>query len=557
MSISIGVRSGTGTSTNPLTTSLSSTSSSSSSLSATLPSAAQRTRSRNVAPLSSTSSSQPPNNKGGIATAASTTSIPVPSSLLSHRCEVCGEWTEEATKEEKEKLGNNPDEEDPIMSCSGCNMWVHAQCYGERYIRTDIIKLTANRWQNKAIPSTTGSTTNTIQSSSTTTTSLVSTTTNQIIDKTDRFLQLKDAAKYTYKLIEKGEKRIHTRSKVFNKPESTPIFHTVRNTDTTTPNDDEEKKNTHNDTVLFDDDLGLKTRLVARRAAFEKPVKAFFCLLCSHQIEVGNEPSCQLCFTAVHNRSMKQTYKVVEIKTEKTDKGEKVIEKLGSKPTGWAHITCGQWTYGVSFSSPMDRDNIVGIEKAREQHEADCYICRGRKNNGTYMGGNKKDNFHDLPIVCSRYGCSTAFHILCAREAGLEMVASERHGTASLEAFCFSHSRVKFLKDAAAAHATCEECHNDDNSEKLLLCDNCESGYHIYCLQPPLATIPETEWYCPRCTTTTEVSTRTMKRKWVPTNQKFNTYFENIKPNKTAMNAYPLPPKPEELVSFYSIVCTY
>jgi [histone H3]-trimethyl-L-lysine4 demethylase len=32
-----------------------------------------------------------------------------------------------------------------------------------------------------------------------------------------------------------------------------------------------------------------------------------------------------------------------------------------------------------------------------------------------------------------------------------------------------------------------------------LLCDGCDNGYHTYCLDPPVKTIPERDWYCSRC----------------------------------------------------------
>ena len=33
----------------------------------------------------------------------------------------------------------------------------------------------------------------------------------------------------------------------------------------------------------------------------------------------------------------------------------------------------------------------------------------------------------------------------------------------------------------------------------MLLCDKCDTGYHTFCLKPPLKRIPEGEWYCPKC----------------------------------------------------------
>ncbi|KAI7876296.1 uncharacterized protein EV154DRAFT_429798 [Mucor mucedo] len=48
---------------------------------------------------------------------------------------------------------------------------------------------------------------------------------------------------------------------------------------------------------------------------------------------------------------------------------------------------------------------------------------------------------------------------------------------------------------------TCEICQKNENEEKLLLCDGCNRGYHMYCLSPPLNSIPKTDWYCLQCLT--------------------------------------------------------
>ncbi|KAK9119666.1 hypothetical protein Scep_017759 [Stephania cephalantha] len=45
----------------------------------------------------------------------------------------------------------------------------------------------------------------------------------------------------------------------------------------------------------------------------------------------------------------------------------------------------------------------------------------------------------------------------------------------------------------------CKVCGIDKDDETVLLCDTCDSEYHTYCLNPPLARIPEGNWYCPSC----------------------------------------------------------
>jgi hypothetical protein len=45
----------------------------------------------------------------------------------------------------------------------------------------------------------------------------------------------------------------------------------------------------------------------------------------------------------------------------------------------------------------------------------------------------------------------------------------------------------------------CEACLSPDAEDCLLLCDGCDKGYHIFCLDPQLPRIPDDEWLCPDC----------------------------------------------------------
>ena len=45
----------------------------------------------------------------------------------------------------------------------------------------------------------------------------------------------------------------------------------------------------------------------------------------------------------------------------------------------------------------------------------------------------------------------------------------------------------------------CELCKGGHHEEKIILCDRCDRGCHLFCLSPPLEQVPEGEWLCPLC----------------------------------------------------------
>jgi zinc finger protein ubi-d4 len=45
----------------------------------------------------------------------------------------------------------------------------------------------------------------------------------------------------------------------------------------------------------------------------------------------------------------------------------------------------------------------------------------------------------------------------------------------------------------------CTICGNSENDDKLLFCDDCDRGYHMYCLKPPMTETPIGDWQCELC----------------------------------------------------------
>ena len=52
---------------------------------------------------------------------------------------------------------------------------------------------------------------------------------------------------------------------------------------------------------------------------------------------------------------------------------------------------------------------------------------------------------------------------------------------------------------AYLAELFCERCGRLDNEAEMLICDDCDQGFHMFCLVPPLKKIPRGDWRCPQC----------------------------------------------------------
>ncbi|KAG8074505.1 hypothetical protein GUJ93_ZPchr0006g46167 [Zizania palustris] len=52
-----------------------------------------------------------------------------------------------------------------------------------------------------------------------------------------------------------------------------------------------------------------------------------------------------------------------------------------------------------------------------------------------------------------------------------------------------------------AMDQVCEQCNSGLHGDVMLLCDRCDKGWHLYCLSPPLESVPLGNWYCSDCMT--------------------------------------------------------
>eukprot|EP00112_Aurelia_sp_Birch-Aquarium-sp1_P004034 Seg1455.5 transcript_id=Seg1455.5/GoldUCD/mRNA.D3Y31 product="Zinc finger protein ubi-d4" protein_id=Seg1455.5/GoldUCD/D3Y31 len=58
---------------------------------------------------------------------------------------------------------------------------------------------------------------------------------------------------------------------------------------------------------------------------------------------------------------------------------------------------------------------------------------------------------------------------------------------------------VKKYKWQCIECKSCSLCGTSDNDDQLLFCDECDRGYHMYCLTPKMSEPPEGHWCCKLC----------------------------------------------------------
>lgn len=102
-----------------------------------------------------------------------------------------------------------------------------------------------------------------------------------------------------------------------------------------------------------------------------------------------------------------------------------------------------------------------------------CDFCLGDQRE------NKKSGLGEELVSCS--DCGRSGHPTCLQFTANMMVSVKRYRWQCIE--------CKY----------CSICGTSDNDDQLLFCDDCDRGYHMYCLLPPLTIPPEGSWSCKLC----------------------------------------------------------
>ncbi|KAI5704671.1 hypothetical protein M8J76_017102 [Diaphorina citri] len=111
-------------------------------------------------------------------------------------------------------------------------------------------------------------------------------------------------------------------------------------------------------------------------------------------------------------------------------------------------------------------------EKPRAKPSPYCDFCLGDTTN-------KKSGQPEDLVSCS--DCGRSGHPTCLQFTNNMKVSVKQYRWQCIECKC------------------CSVCGTSDNDDQLLFCDDCDRGYHMYCLVPPIQTPPEGSWSCQLC----------------------------------------------------------
>ncbi|XP_052784212.1 remodeling and spacing factor 1-like [Mya arenaria] len=206
-------------------------------------------------------------------------------------------------------------------------------------------------------------------------------------------------------------------------------------------------------------------------------------------------------FVKKHARDKKESQKPKPKKSNK--KGKKQKGKGGTPSTSESDSEFEKMLESDSEKSENDNDDDV---------DEDRYMKLSRRVRGAK--GNRNDS--PVSVECDRDGKNRASPETSGSEAEENLDDGEPIVLGRNARRAAAMNRVNYAeKDVNSADDDeeeeeeeeediddtdlCKVCASAAMPHTILLCDGCDSAYHMTCLSPPLSLVPLEDWYCPVC----------------------------------------------------------
>ncbi|EME29690.1 DNA binding / methyl-CpG binding protein isoform 1 [Galdieria sulphuraria] len=86
-------------------------------------------------------------------------------------------------------------------------------------------------------------------------------------------------------------------------------------------------------------------------------------------------------------------------------------------------------------------------------------------------------------------------------------VEKKSHGSVDLDSLSPYSRAIAQGRSPTKYETYCRVCKKTDYEDLLLLCDHCDDAFHTFCCNPRLQSVPEGDWFCPKCTNNATVDT--------------------------------------------------
>ena len=140
------------------------------------------------------------------------------------------------------------------------------------------------------------------------------------------------------------------------------------------------------------------------------------------------------------------------------------------------HELCAIWTPEVFLDKKTSKLRNL-LKEVKRCNKMNCSYC------GKFGGG----------LGCKERTCRKTYHFRCVLDDKLDCQLDYNNHTI----YCPDHAEKD--DDIDVENIFCRVCDGGEDEAKMIICEKCLNGYHIYCLEPALSKIPEEDWYCDSC----------------------------------------------------------
>ena len=209
-----------------------------------------------------------------------------------------------------------------------------------------------------------------------------------------------------------------------------------------------------------------------------------------------------------------------------------------------AHHCCAAWSSGVAPRTSSVKSNIAPLQYHTTEGNGTNIILVG-VDRAVLSSLSRKCKYcqnYGASVKCKVDNCQSWYHYPCAVASGAFQDAhscsilctpEHRHEADKISSnsacvlceiigdlsdllfctHCGYHYHARCLSESLTVTGevragwqcpnckNCQQCHQSHDDSQMIICEICDKGWHTYCLEPIMTTIPKDGWSCNNCRT--------------------------------------------------------